>query len=1282
MTGAADPRPGRGPEVDDGLHERPAEQASLVGEWLHGRYEVLAELGWGSLGHVYLARDHLRRDASGAPEEVAVKVIRRDRLSPQSIDYLKREFRALSRLVHPNVARVYDLDVVPGRGELFFTLELLRGRTIAEATQALGWEAGVELLVQTLRALQYVHSRGFLHMDLKPQNVLVLEGEAPPRVKVLDFHLAREQDDRPDRTMRGTIAYMAPEVIRGEPTGPRADLYSLGAVAFHAFTGAPPFAGLSPMEVLRAHARERPPSFAERGAGGVPRALEAIVQRLLEKEPQARFGSANEVIKAINAALGRAFALETQETIDSAFGQAAFVGRDEVVRRALALAPRPDRPGGAPGALLITGEPGIGRSRLLGELKVLLQLEGVPALLARAAPGDEAFAPWRQLAGELMRRAGERELLAQVSVDGVVSADRLIELRPRPDLPEHVQRTSAMADLLRELTQACPTALLLDDLHQADPGTIELVRALVSAGPAERRLLVLTAREPDPDDASLGAQAVRELARDERVTRVELARLPRQATAALLASMVGVRDRPLPDDFVERVWAVTGGNPRFVEETMRSLVEADVLRTRDGALTVGPDVGRHLLDDESLRALAARRVARLEPDQTLLLAACAALRRPRPLPFLAACAALPLPRAREALRELLRRGLVAPAGGVPGAPAEQQPLAVEHESLRAAALDALDPERRRQLHRQAARLIETRHPVAADPVSLGAAAVPAAQARDRADELRWHHAQAGDLREAVRWTRVAAEAAARRRELVRARELWGEALALFDRARAEGLVDDDPRALEDLLVRAADALAATGDRARGLALLERAPAPGARTARVRARLLKDQGDLPAALAQADQALRLAEGDPVERARCLAERASVLQWSARYASAREDALAALAALGDPPPLEAVDEAVAALDTLHHACRFSGDEEGATSALRQALRLRARAHGDSSEERAGLRADRVDAGKAALVGDGVGAHVPRSVVEAAIERAAGEDDLVAHYRRRIDLLLAAGDPEGAAWALLNLGHVRHAAGRLADALRGYRRALALFERTGCRIGAALVRQSLARALAQAGAAGAATEEAARALDAARGCGAPWAAAQAEAALAEARLAGGDLKGARAALDRALDAARALKNVPLQAELHLAQAELALARGEVDHARASLEAHEATPHGARTVAQADRALVAQAALAVAAGADDARALAVAEGRAARALEQATARGALEQAWRAAAARAAVRRARGDAQGELDDLVRALDILRDLSRAAPDELRASYLAHPDRVAVRERFVAARGEA
>lgn len=113
--------------VDDGRLRPPAADGSpLLGQVVHGRYAVERELGWGSLGRVYLAHDLLlgrRPERRRDDDRVALKVIRRDRLSPESIRFLKREFRALASLDHPHVARVYDLDVIPGRRELFFTLE-------------------------------------------------------------------------------------------------------------------------------------------------------------------------------------------------------------------------------------------------------------------------------------------------------------------------------------------------------------------------------------------------------------------------------------------------------------------------------------------------------------------------------------------------------------------------------------------------------------------------------------------------------------------------------------------------------------------------------------------------------------------------------------------------------------------------------------------------------------------------------------------------------------------------------------------------------------------------------------------------------------------------------------------------------------------------------------------------------------------------------------------------------------------------------------------------------
>lgn len=1307
----------RGPEVDDGRHEAPA--ASLVGTWVHGRYEVVSELGWGSLGHVYEAVDHLRREAPGAPpERVALKVIRRDRLSPRSVEFLKREFRALTRLSHPNVARVHDLDVVPGGGELFFSLELLRGRTIVDAAR--GWQDGLSLFAQALRALMHVHARGLIHMDLKPQNILVLGEEEQRRVKLLDFHLVHAAGEADLKTMRGTIAYMAPEVIRGEAVGPTSDLYSLGAVWYHALAGAPPFAGLTPMEVLRAHTRDAPAPLAERGAQ-VPPALEAIVRRLLEKEPADRFPSAAEALRALEVSLGAQPQVDPPGEVPgptTGLGPAELVAREAEVEAIVALARA--RAPGRPWVALVRGEPGIGRSRLLAEAKVALQLEGTPALLARGG-GDAPYGALRGVLAELLRRAGRADELARLAPDGLaVDPDRLAAGGTQPtadaQLPEAVRRTAAFVTLISDLAREGPFALLLDDADKADPSTREVVRALV-AGPPLPMTLVLAATDhatPETGAEPLGAGPA--------LVTVDLPRLGRGATGALVGSLLG---RAAPERLVDRVWSVTGGNPRFVDETVRSLAEAELLGPPGGA--VPEDAAAAVLDDATLRALVLRRVGRLAEEPLLLLGACACSPRPRGLPFLAAAAALGLSAAQAALRELERRGLVGRAVAPPGTPALLWPLQVEHEPLRAATLEALGPERRRRIHDQAARLLEARHPVTQETAGLGAGRGGALV--DRSEELLEHLEGAGRTAEAQRRATEAADGAWSRRELRRARDLGARALALAGRA-------ETPAAeLERLLVRHAEALAATGAReearARLAPLLQ--PDPDAvdaqstglprssEAATLAARLAKDAGELREALRLASAAVAAAEaarargspGAQLQRGRALGERAAVRLWQGDYALARQDGEAALAALdvGQASPTDAAP----VLDTLFHASRFLGLDQQATVYLRRALRAaqpvrpRPPVEADRSAPRAGpaaeahrqaaaardeddpwIHPERVDAEGAALLGDASGAHVPRTVVEAAIERTGRAGDLSAHYRRRVELLLAAGDAEGAAWALVNAGHLEHAAARHADALERYARARALFGATGCATGGAVVALAAARAFADLGAADEAEAEARQAAAGGETTGSRWIVAQAQAVLAEAARARGDGAAARAALEQALTLALALGNVPLRAELVLRQAELDLEAAEgrgaapAEAARA-LAAYEKIPAGARTVSDELRASLLHASLGRLGATsppteEDARRLALAEGRAARALEVAEARHLPELAWRAAAARSRVRRARRDAEGELSDLVRALEVLRGVAASLPESRRASYLAHPERMSIRERFTRLRG--
>jgi WD40 repeat protein len=250
-------------------------------------YEVLDELGRGAMGVVYRARQlSLKRP-------VALKMLlHAGHASPEQRARFRAEAEAVARLQHPNIVQVYEVGEV--EGHLYCSLELVGGGSLAQRL------TGTPLLSQQparltevlARAVQAAHERGVIHRDLKPANVLLTEDGVP---KVADFGLAKRADAPSVRTQSGAVvgtpSYMAPEQAAGESVGPSADVYALGAVLYECLTGRPPFQGATVLDTLLL-VRTQEPVPPSRLQPRVPRDLETICLKCLEKAPARRFGSA------------------------------------------------------------------------------------------------------------------------------------------------------------------------------------------------------------------------------------------------------------------------------------------------------------------------------------------------------------------------------------------------------------------------------------------------------------------------------------------------------------------------------------------------------------------------------------------------------------------------------------------------------------------------------------------------------------------------------------------------------------------------------------------------------------------------------------------------------------------------------------------------------------------------------------------------------------------------------------------------------------------------------
>jgi class 3 adenylate cyclase len=297
--------------VDDDAAARDRIQASIAatdfvlpaaelvpGDVVSG-YQIRAIAGRGGMGVVYRAED------LALGREIALKVIApalaRD---PRFRQRFARESRIAAGLEHPNVLPVYRAG--EENGQLFIAMRFVEGTDLQQLLLdgPLPPPRAAAIVAQVGEALDAAHARGLIHRDVKPANVLVAGSGVGEQAYLTDFGLTREVAEGDGLTKTGqwvgTLAYVAPEQIRGEPVDGRADIYALGAVLYQCLTGEPPFPVGSELEALAAHLDEPPPRPSK---SGVPRALDAVVERAMSKDPTRRFRSAGDLGRAAVAAV-------------------------------------------------------------------------------------------------------------------------------------------------------------------------------------------------------------------------------------------------------------------------------------------------------------------------------------------------------------------------------------------------------------------------------------------------------------------------------------------------------------------------------------------------------------------------------------------------------------------------------------------------------------------------------------------------------------------------------------------------------------------------------------------------------------------------------------------------------------------------------------------------------------------------------------------------------------------------------------------------------------------
>ena len=603
-----------------------------------GRYEVKKFLGEGGKKMVYLAHDKT------LDREVAFALIKTEGLDTIGLTRVNREAQAMGRLgSHPHIVTVFDLGY--HETQPFMVTELMGGGDLEGVIEnapanRLPLEQCVSTAIETCLGLEFAHSKGIIHRDLKPGNLwLTTDGVA----KIGDFGLAIASDRSrltQEGMMVGTVSYMPPEQAMGGEVTNKADLYSLGAMIYEMVTGRPPFLGDNSIAIIGQHINTPPVSPTWHNTK-CPKPLEALILRLLSKNPDERPESASDVLTALERielpGSGEISALpatpdsseEDSNVLDSV-ASGVFVGRQQEMGDLKAALE--DILSGRGRMLTLVGEPGIGKTRTSQELATYAGLRGAQVLWGRCyeEQGVPAYWPWVQAIRSYVRDADPGKLNSEMGSGAADIADVVSDVRTQlPGLPEAPQLEPEQARFrlfdsitafLKAASQSCPLLIVLDDIHWADRPSLLLLQFVAREIGNSRLMILGTYRDVDLTRNHPLSESLGELTRERAFQKVLLRGLTHDDVHRFIEVAAGVDPDP---GLVNAVFTQTEGNPLFVTEVVRLLVQEGQLDEESKLSTDGKQTESWAVRiPEGVREVIGRRLNRLSKrsNETLTIA--------------------------------------------------------------------------------------------------------------------------------------------------------------------------------------------------------------------------------------------------------------------------------------------------------------------------------------------------------------------------------------------------------------------------------------------------------------------------------------------------------------------------------------------------------------------------------------------------------------------------------------------------------------------------------------
>jgi tetratricopeptide (TPR) repeat protein/predicted Ser/Thr protein kinase len=701
----------------------------MIGRIISDRYRLGAELGQGGMGMVYRAHDSLLQ------RDVAIKVMSITGLGTEGHSRLLSEAQTVAKLKHPNIVAVYDAGVF--EDQPFIVMEYVQGKTLNEVNLD-GFEQIVAVTNQICAALQHAHEQGVVHRDLKPENVLI---EPDGTVRLMDFGLALSPASRMTESglIMGTVFYMSPEQAFGYEITPQSDLYSLGVILYELTTKRLPFEAEDALAVItqHIHAPVVPPRAKNED---IPIPLNDLILCLLSKNPADRPNSALEVLAMLKdrKLLVRDEASIPELSVLDRIVRGRIVGRERELTQARDLWLKVMSGQGQ--TLLISGEPGIGKTRLMREIVTQAEVSGGTALSGECyAESNAPYSAFTQIIRQALTRFSRNGFEIPESVlDDLLKLTpeqryQYPEVQPNPKLDPEIEQQRLLENMVifcDIISDRFPLLLVVEDAHWGDSGTMAMLHHLIRRTHKQAVMILVTYREVELKESRPFNDMLLELNRQRQGMRLKLKRLDRLQTREMLAAIFAEQITP---EFLDGIYQETDGNPFFIEEVCRALVDSGAVYYQDGKwdrLSM-----EELEIPQGVQVAVESRLAKLPPEQQEVLRMAAIIGREFDYDILLEALELEEDTLIEALEGAEDAQMILEIDGV-----GEVTFAFVHALVPSAIVESVRTLRRRKLHRRAASAFEKFSP-------------------QDYETLAYHYGEAGDEKRAQKYYTQAGERA-------------------------------------------------------------------------------------------------------------------------------------------------------------------------------------------------------------------------------------------------------------------------------------------------------------------------------------------------------------------------------------------------------------------------------------------------------------------------------------------------------------------------------------------